>query len=260
MNYGTLGALLGCIFVVFLTIFLAFSNPLHAIDGKSFLIVVGGTLMASLTCFPAKQVFNLSKVFLRGFLGKNRRSYIDVVDQIGHLAQARVKGRVAFQNAIDEVRHPFLREGGHVLYWGEADVSKAEIRDLLETRAETVYTVYTQDSTTFKTIAKFPPAFGLMGTTIGMIALLQGIGGETENIGPAMSVALLTTLYGLFLSNVLFLPVSEYLAKMSRDELIVRKMIIEGLMLIYERRPSKYVEEKVKSFLLPGQRSSKPAS
>lgn len=261
MNYGTLAALLGCFGVVLLTILLAFEDPAYAVDGKSVLIVFGGTAMASMTCFPYKQVLNLVKVFLKGVLGKQRDTHMQIVEQIAGLSAARRQGKAAFQVAIEDIKHPFLREGGQVLFWTDNDISRSELRDLLETRAETIYAVYNQDANIFKTIAKFPPAFGLMGTTIGMIALLQSIGGEGgDNIGPAMSVALLTTLYGLILSNVLFIPLSEYLHKKSRDELVMRRMIIEGLMLIQERRPSKYVEEKVKSFLLPGQRIQPKAS
>jgi chemotaxis protein MotA len=97
-----------------------------------------------------------------------------------------------------------------------------------------------------------------MGTTMGMIALLQAIGkGNSDSIGSSMSLALLATLYGLILANVVFLPIAEYLGKKSRDEFVIRKMIIEAIMLIHEKKPAKFIEEKVKSFLLPGQRQLK---
>jgi chemotaxis protein MotA len=144
------------------------------------------------------------------------------------------------------------------LHWTDADISRDELRELLELRAETIFASYNQDAAIFKTIAKFPPAFGLMGTTMGMIALLQAIGkGNSDSIGSSMSLALLATLYGLVLANVVFLPIAEYLGKKSRDEFVIRKMIIEAIMLIHEKKPAKFIEEKVKSFLLPGQRQQK---
>jgi len=258
MNYGTVLAMMASFLAVGVTVLMSLQDPLVLLDLHSIIIVFGGTLAVAFTCFPYQQVLNLFKVFIKGVMGRQQSSFLDVVDQVALLSLARRQGRAAFERAVEEIKHPFLREGGKVLYWTEADISREELRDLLETRAETMYSAYTQDAHIFKTISKFPPAFGLIGTVIGMIALLQAIGVEGgDNIGPAMSVALMATFYGIVLSNVVFAPLGEFLGKKSRDELLVRRMIIEGLMLIHEGRPSKHVAEKVKSFLLPSQRVRK---
>ncbi len=258
MNYGTLLALVGSFVVIGITVVMSLHDPLVLLDLHSIIIVFGGTFAVAFTCFPYSQVVNLFKVFFKGVLGKATVPYLDIVDQVARLSQARRQGKAAFERAVEEIKHPFLREGANVLYWTEADISREELRDLLQTRAETMYSAYTQDAHIFKTISKFPPAFGLTGTVIGMIALLQAIGEDGgANIGPAMSVALMATFYGIVLSNVVFAPIGEFLGKKSQDELILRRMIIEGLMLIHEGRPSKYVEEKVKSFILPGKRQRK---
>jgi chemotaxis protein MotA len=142
-----------------------------------------------------------------------------------------------------------------MLFWSK-EISAEELRDLLETRVNTHYKLYMAEAKVFKTMAKFPPAFGLMGTTMGMIALLQSLGSpDAKNmIGPAMAIALVATLYGLVLTNFVFIPIAENLTKQTQEDLMARNIVVEGIMLMNADRPTKYVEEKVKSFLLPKQR------
>lgn len=254
-NFGTVGAFVGCFAIVILSISMSLENPWIVLDLHSFILVLGGTLFVAASCFPIKLVLSLFKVFVWGIARKPSNTNAEVFESIIQLSKARVQGRDAFKAAAESVKHPFLRECSQVLHWSEADIGKDELRDLLELRAETIFQNYLQDANIFKTIAKFPPAFGLMGTTMGMIALLQAIGkGNSDSIGTSMSLALIATLYGLVLANVVFLPIAEYLGKKSRDEYLIRRMIIEAIMLIHERKPAKFIEEKVKSFLLPGQR------
>jgi chemotaxis protein MotA len=257
-NFGTVFAFIGCFVIVIVSLIMSLENPWIALDLHSIILVLGGTLFVASSCFPYRQVLNLFKVFIKGIARKPANTHAEVLDAIIQLSKARGQGREAFKQASEIVKHPFLRECSQVLHWTDADISRDELRELLELRAETIFASYNQDAAIFRTIAKFPPAFGLMGTTMGMIALLQAIGkGNSDSIGSSMSLALLATLYGLVLANVVFLPIAEYLGKKSRDEFVIRKMIIEAIMLIHEKKPAKFIEEKVKSFLLPGQRQMK---
>ena len=96
-----------------------------------------------------------------------------------------------------------------------------------------------------------------MGTALGIVALLQSMGGPDakDRIGPAMAVALVTTIYGLAISNFILIPIAENLTKQTQEDLICRKIVIEGILLINEDKSPRYIEEKVKSFLLPNQRA-----
>lgn len=254
MNLVTLFCFLGSFSVFIISVFLAFDNPAALVDGPSILIVVGGTLTTTMVCFSPKLVVNLLRVFFRRMLGKTQVDYNLVIGDIAELAKASRRGRPAFDAAIKNVKHPFLKEGAEILYWSESDISEDELRDLLETRIQTVFETYMADAQIFKTIGKLPPAFGMMGTTIGMIALLQSLGGNNDSLGKSMAVALITTLYGLIGSNLLIVPVSENLAKQAKEDKVARVMIVEGLMLIHAQKPAQYVEEKVKSYLIPSMR------
>ncbi len=258
MNFAIILGYLASIVVVAISLAMTLDNLWILFDLHSIILVIGGTIALSFACFPYGQVLKLLKVIMNDILMKKEKmTHADVVIGIVALSQARVQGKDAFRSASEQAKHPFLRESAQVLAWTEADISKDELRDMLELRANTVFATYSQDAGIFKTLAKFPPAFGLMGTTMGMIALLQAIGkGNSDNIGTSMSLALLATLYGLVFANIVFLPMGEYLTKRSKDDFTLRLMIIEGIMLIHERKPTKFVEEKTKSYLLPSQRES----
>ena len=226
-----------------------FLNP-HAI-----LIVLGGTLAASAICFPVDRLIGLMRVFLRRILGRNRRNYQDILNEIVLLSQASRKGRQSLEGFVETIRDPFLKDAAEMLFWNERELPSRELRHLLETRVETMYDRYLKEADIFRVMSRFPPAFGLMGTTLGMIVLLQGIGkGGSASIGPAMSVALVATLYGILLANFIFIPIAENLIEQSREELTARRMVVEGVVLIARGKPTIHVEEMVRSFLLPSER------
>lgn len=227
------------------------------LDQHAILIVVGGTMAASTICFPISKMFGLIKVFFRRILGKSKHNYAALIEEIVALSQASRRGRPAFEASISKIGDLFLKDAAQVLFWLDAEVSHDDLRELLETRAETHYERYIEESDIFRVMSKFPPAFGLLGTTLGMIALLQSLGGPAgkNNIGPAMSIALVATLYGIGMANFVFIPIAENLAQQTKEDLVARRMVVEGIMLIASDKPTQFVEEKVKSFLLPGERA-----
>jgi chemotaxis protein MotA len=255
MNFSTL---VGFIFsaVVFLGAiitssdnFFFFFNP-HAI-----LIVLGGTMAVTLICFPLPRLIDLLKVFFKRMLGKNRKNYIEIIEDIVKLANSYEQGYQKFAQTIEEVKDPFLFDSAKVLEWGEAEISEDHLRELLENRADTFYARYMKEAGIFRTISKFPPAFGLLGTTLGMISLMQSLGpGAEGNIGSSMAIALVATLYGVAASNLIFIPIAENLSEQTEDDQIARRIVVEGVMMIYKGVPVQFIEENAKSFLLPKER------
>ncbi len=256
MNLGTLVGFVLAIASFVATMLMSFKNVAVVLDLHAFVIVIGGTVAVTLICFPAERIFSLLKVVGRRLLGKNKRDYVGLIQEIVMLSEAHRKGEKNFEAVIPKITDPFLKDAANAIFWIKADISPEEMRDLLETRVVTHTKIYTNEAKIFKTLAKFPPAFGLMGTSIGMIALLQSLGGENakNEVGPAMSVALVATLYGLVLANFVFLPVAENLVEQTHEDTLARNMVVEGIMLIQADKPTKYVEEKIKSYLLPKDR------
>jgi chemotaxis protein MotA len=114
----------------------------------------------------------------------------------------------------------------------------------------------------FRTIGRFPPAFGLLATTLGMIAVLQRIGQADSQklIGPAMSIGLIGTLYGIALANLVFIPIAENLTERTKEEMILRKIILEGALMLKNQVNSVAMREGLNSYLMPGERVTKKAA
>lgn len=256
MNFSTLIGLLASLAVFGGALYTSTNNLGIFFDTHAILIVLGGTVAASLVCFSLPKVVGLFRVFVRRMLGQSRVDYQGIITEITQLSQAARKGKASYEASVRNIKNLFLRDAAEVLFWAEADISAEQLKDLLETRAETHFERYLDEANIFRTMSKFPPAFGLMGTTLGMIVLLQSLGTENakDTIGPAMSIALVATLYGIVFSNFFFIPIAENLTKQTKEDLIARRMVVEGIMLIHADVPTKYVEEKIKSFLLPSER------
>lgn len=256
MKVGTLIGFLVAISVFAASVVMSFRNAGVILDLHAGLIVVGGTVAVALICFPVGQIGGLLRVFFKRLLGRNRRDYNAIIGELVVLSDAHRNGIRAFEAATAATRDPFLKDAAEMLFWARTEISEAELRDLLETSVDTHYKLYTDEANIFRTMSKFPPAFGLMGTTMGMIALLQSLGSaDAKNmIGPAMAIALVATLYGLILTNFVFIPIAENLTKQTQEDLVARSIVVEGIMLINADKPSRYVEEKAKMFLLPNQR------
>jgi chemotaxis protein MotA len=138
-----------------------------------------------------------------------------------------------------------------------------ELHDMLMLRAKTIHGRYLDDAKKFKAIGKFPPAMGLMGAVLGMIALLQTLGkpGAENNLGPAMAVALVATLYGIALANLVILPIADNLTDSASEVNTKNRIIIEGIKLIAENKNRVILTDHLNSYLLPHERNTgKPAA
>ena len=238
MKFSALTGLVLAAIVFVASALLSFTNAGVLIDFKSALIVFGGTITTTLICFSFREVNGLFKVFFRRVIfGKVVDPTLTIIE-LTNLAKAARKGKTNFERAVKELKHIFLKDGAQILYWAEENISDDELRDLLETRVAMQHERYMTEANQLKSVSQFPPAFGLMGTTMGMIALLQNLNdGGGEGLGQAMAIALITTLYGLVLSNFILAPIAENLSRQSQEEFFVRRMIVEGLMLIHQGKP-----------------------
>lgn len=131
-----------------------------------------------------------------------------------------------------------------------------ELFDMLEDRIANMYSHYSDEANRFKNLGKYPPAFGLMGTVLGMIALLSNLGGADamKMVGPAMGMCLVATFLGIVVANVFILPIGDSLADNAKEINLKNRIIVEGIRLISERTNPIIVAEKLNSFLLPSDR------
>jgi chemotaxis protein MotA len=177
----------------------------------------------------------------------------DAVKEVLLVADAFKKGD-SLNEVKKKIQDPFLIEACNIIEDGI--IQKNEILSIMEKRNENITYHSMEEANKIKTVSKFPPAFGMIGTTIGMIVLLGELGGEDamKKMGPAMGVCLITTLYGAVVSNMLFIPVSENLIETSKDSFVKNKMIIEGVNLLMDKSNPILIVEKLNSYLSPTER------
>ena len=253
MNLTTPLGLIGGIFIIYWAIHGEISNPSIFLNVHSIGIVIGGTVVTGLICFNFAQLKGIMLILFRQFLGHKSKERLETVSEIIKLSQL-IKGGQSLESEVDSIKVPFLKEA--IELYLEGGMSKDELGEVLEKRVLIQNERYVREGETFKTIGKFPPAFGLIGATLGMIGLLQGLGGPNgfENLGPAMSVALTATFWGLVLANLILLPLGENVSLAAEEDLIVREIVIEGVILLREKKHPIIVKEYLNSYLPPKDR------
>ncbi|MEK6704576.1 MAG: MotA/TolQ/ExbB proton channel family protein [Bdellovibrionota bacterium] len=260
MNISSLFGLLFGIGVMYSSLTATTSNMSFFLDYHGILIVCGGTAAAASISFPISEVISLFKVFLLRVLGRQKIDFQAVISQLLELNKKAAIGLSAINEALPGVKHEFLREATTMVATGV--LTESEIRNALEQRIKTTEAMYMREANMFRTIGRFPPAFGLLATTLGMIAVLQKIGEPDSQklIGPAMSVGLIGTLYGLALANLIFLPIAENLTERTQEEITLRRMIVEGALMLKAQVNPMTLRESLNSFLLPKNRVVRKAA
>jgi len=224
------------------------------LDPHGILVVVGGTLAATMLAFPVSTLPGMLKVFVKKILGRYGDRHEKVIREVVGLASAQKDDANALRTGADKIVNEFLREA--VKLYVDGGLSPQQLDMILRKRATVMHKRHQKEASIFKTIAKFPPAFGLMGTTIGMIALLQSLGGTDayKKLGPAMAIGLVATLYGIALANFVLIPISENLTKLNEEDEMLRDIVIDGIKLLRAQEHPLVVEEYLKSYLIPSER------
>ncbi len=260
MNISSLFGLIFGAGVMYTAMSATTSHLRFFLDFHGILIVIGGTAAATSISFSLKDIFNLFKVFIMRVLGRHNANYQEIINQILELNKKVNTGASELNDLLAGLKNDFLRESISLVATGV--LSEHEIRLTLEQRLKTIESRLMQEANMFRTIGRFPPAFGLLATTLGMIGLLQKIGQPDSQklIGPAMSVGLIGTLYGIALANLVFIPIAENLTERTHEEIAVRRMIIEGAILLKTQVNGIILRERLNSYLLPNQRVLRKAA
>lgn len=248
-----LGFLVGLLVIGF-AVTQGLDNPKIFLDAHAAVIVLGGTLAAAMICLPLSHLFALFKIFLQTVTGSRKEQIIHTINEIVSVSESVSAGR-SIAELSATIKNPFLKESLELMDKG--GLTDDQLQEVLAMRVEQQNEMYKKEGVTYKIIAKFPPAFGLVGATLGMIALLQGLGAPDafQKLGPSMSIALVATFYGLILANVFIIPVGENLTHAAEDDLTIRKIIAHGVLLIKNKQHPLIVSEYLKSYISPKQRN-----
>ncbi len=221
------------------------------INPPSLVIVIGGMISGWLVAFPMKDVSNIGKVL--GKTMKNNEFDIDqIITKIIELANvARREGLLALEEAVAEIKDDFLQKGVMLIVDG---TDPELVKNIMETEIDNLAERHAKNRSMLDMLATLAPAFGMVGTLVGLVAMLQSLS-DPSAIGPKMAVALLTTFYGSLFANLFFVPMANKLALKSNEEVLIRNVMVEGLLSIQAGENPRIIEEKLKVFLPPSVRS-----
>ncbi len=217
------------------------------VDLPSAMVVLGGSICAVLICFPLKSFLSLFGVVKNIFFNK-QESFTELIELIVSLAEtARRDGLLALENRIEEVTDPFVILGIQMA----VDGTRPEvIEDIMRTDMDAVSGRHRNGKEVVAQMGRFAPAFGMVGTLMGLIIMLGNMD-DPAAIGPGMAVALITTLYGAIVSNLVFLPFAEKLMFINKHEMMVREIVVRGIMGIQSGDNPRVIEQKLNTFVPP---------
>jgi len=252
MDIATVIGLLAGSALIIIAIAIAPGSSFGAfIDYPSVMVVAGGALSAGLICFPLKRIIGTFGV-LKNVFFNHPEDYGSLIEQIVSLAEtARRDGLLALENRLEEVTNPFMTLGIQMA----VDGTRPEvIEDIMRTEMDAVATRHSNGKGVIDQLGRFAPAFGMIGTLMGLIIMLGNME-DPAAIGPGMAVALITTLYGAILANLIFLPLAEKLSVLNKHELLAMEIIVRGIMGIQAGDNPRVIEQKLSTFLPPRQRA-----
>ncbi len=216
----------------------------------SMMIVVGGATAATLISFQLKEVLGVISVIKKAFFSDKVDSVVLVETMVELSKKARREGLLAIDKEVSKLDDPFMRTGMEMVVDGtEPEV----IRGVMETELSYLMERHKKGQQILNAFGTYAPAFGMIGTLIGLVAMLTKLD-DPSQIGGGMAVALITTFYGALLSNLVFLPLAGKLKNNSDEEVVIKEMIIEGVLSIQLGEHPNTIQRKLLNFLAPKQR------
>lgn len=252
MDIATIIGLILGFGLIFASIAMGGSGLGPFIDVPSMMIVFGGSIAASLINFPLGTVLGSFGVMLKCFLVKLPDTK-QLIVEFKEMAQlARKDGLLALEASAENIEDDFMKRGIEALIGG-APVD--QIRETMETELSCIDDRHSMGKKFVDAMGAAAPAFGMIGTLIGLVQMLQSLD-DPSKIGGGMAVALLTTLYGAVVANVICVPLAGKLEARAKEETAVREMIIAGVAAIGGGATPRAMEEQLKTFIAPKSRAA----
>ncbi len=217
----------------------------------SILIVCGGTIGATLLNYPLSEVIGVIKVVKKAFL-HTEESPVGIIETLVSFAEtARREGILSLEQKAASLDDEFLKKGINLAVDG---TEPEYIKEIMTTETNFISERHRIGAGIFDSMGSYAPAFGMIGTLIGLINMLVKLD-DPSTIGAGMALALITTLYGALLANLVLIPIAGKLRARSADELLIKELCIEGIMSIQSGDNPRIVEGRLKAFLSPSLRT-----
>ena len=244
MDIATIIGIVGGLALLFGAILLEGSSPTSFLNLLATVVVVGGGTMAVMARYTLDGFVEGAVNGIKGVIFYTKVSPVKLIDQIAEIAETmRRQGPIALEQV--RVDDPFFKRGVRMI----ADGFTAEaIRTSLERERDLDYERIHHGHLIFKAFGEAAPGMGMVGTLIGLVSMF-GHMDDPKKIGPGMAIALLTTLYGAVLANVVMLPIADKLANRAEEEGTNRSLIIEALVMIREGKNPSTIKDELASYL-----------
>ena len=222
-------------------------NLWNFIDFPSIAVVLGGCISGLMVAFPLNIFAKIPRHLKIMFLPTKYRPQ-DYITQIVDLAtEARINGLLSLEGKLNETKDEFLKSSMMLVVDA---VEPDKVKQLLETELDYLDERHAQDRAFYDKAGAFGPAFGMIGTLMGLVNLLKQLS-DPDAIAPAMALALVTTFYGSCLANMIFIPMSNKLKVRHEEEYLCKMIIAEGVQSIQAGDNPRFIEEKLTN-LIPG--------
>lgn len=219
-------------------------------DLSSIFITIGGSFAALLINYPLGQLRKMIKVNIEAYKEHTMESGEIIEDFINLSRKARREGLLSLEDGISEIDDSFLKKGLQMVIDG---IEPETIKEVMELEIDEMERRHRQGAEMFKAWAAYAPAFGMIGTLIGLIQMLANLS-DSASLASGMAKALITTFYGSLMANLLFNPIASNLNYKTDIEVASREMMLEGILAIQSGVNPRIVQEKLISYLSPEER------
>ena len=251
MSFGTLFGFIFGFMMVIGSIMAATDNPGSFYDLASILIVLGGTVAALFISYEKSVAVDALRLMKSAFK-RHKDSETSLKDEIGRMVKwayiLQKNGLQGLENEINDAlrqEEPFLATGADLVITG---YTGAEVRQILMNNLDAEIERNSRKTDALKKMGGDAPAFGMLGTLIGLIIMLGNMSSDPSSIGPSMAVALITTFYGIVLARLIFIPLATKGAARNDVSTFRHLLQLEGLVLLAERKSPRYIQDKINSF------------
>jgi len=257
MDIGTVvGLVLAFLAIVIAVLIGGGGDVMALVDPTSVFVVIFGATGAVVVSFPLARITGLVSVVKKSLFTDVNDPADTIAELVKYAEVARREGILSLENLMGEMKDPFIVRGVKMAVDG---TDPELIQTILDTELDALSERHAQGKAVLDALAKYAPAFGMIGTLLGLIFMLKSMD-DPSKIGPGMAVALITTLYGALIANLFASPIGDKLAAKDAEELLVKTIIVTGVMSIQSGDNPRVVESKLLTFLAPAQRDAFAAS
>lgn len=247
MNPSTLIGMAASVLLLGAILFLAADDPRLYFDLPGIAIVLGGTMAATFISYPMTEVLRVVGLIRTVIRNEQLYTQKDIEELVDISRLWLQEDLVAVEKALTRITNPFLRTGVQLVI---ERTPEEDILDLLQWRISRLRAKEMAEAQLFRVMASYAPAFGMVGTLVGLVNLLFTLGsGNIDAIGKHLAVGLMTTLYGVLLANLIFKPVAVKLERRTDQRVVLMNMVMQGISMMCAKRSPSLMRETLKSFV-----------